>query len=128
MTPFPLFYEHPLVCVAWTVPRTCLSSCPPSRLALHRRAQKLINSRLITSALRLQPRENVGIEPNRQGLLDRAVKLTNHTMAPIAHFRRIRQIDLGIAQPFQRHQFLSLFFRGPLHRFSFPPESLFARK
>ena len=91
------------------------SRSPAARLAFHRGAQELVDPSLITASLRLQPREHVRVKTNRERFLDRPIELAHDRTAPVAHFGRVRKIDLRIAQRGDRSQFPLLLLRHLAH-------------
>jgi hypothetical protein len=62
----------------------------------HGPPQVAVDSRLVSLALSLHPGENIGINPNRQRLLDGPIELSHDGVAPIRLFRNIRKINVFI--------------------------------
>jgi hypothetical protein len=63
---------------------------------VHRCAQKLIDPRLITLALRPKPRKNVGINSNGERFLDGAIEFPNDSTAPVGQLRNVREVDFAL--------------------------------
>jgi hypothetical protein len=64
--------------------------------------QYLIDGSLVFPAARLEPRQNVSIEPNGDDLLSRPIELADLNPFPIRHFGNISRIDRTIGLLGQR--------------------------
>src|SRR5437867_1725575 len=70
-------------------------------MGFHRFAQELVDPSLVPFPVSLEPRQNIGIQPNGQRLLDRPVELADDGLAPVRHFGNIGEIDHPILHPVQ---------------------------
>src|SRR5208337_875231 len=68
---------------------------PPS--GRHELPQHLVDSCLIPTALALEPRKYVRVEPDADRLLDRSVELPDHSITPVLDLRDIGGVDVLVA-------------------------------
>ena len=71
---------------------------PVFQIPGHRLPQKSVDSGLISRTLGLQLCHDVSVKPNGNRLLEGAVKLPNHGLAPVGQFGNIRGVDLAVPQ------------------------------
>src|SRR5579864_9597651 len=90
--------------------------------AFHGPSQVAVDSRLITLTLPLNPREYVGINPNRQRLFDWPVKLSHDKLFVTGEFRNVGEINVLVFHAFQCTNLLSLTF-CELHKSSLHTQS-----
>src|SRR5580692_9436617 len=77
-------------------------SGPAARLRFHRRAQQLIDPRLIPTPLSLEPSQYIGIHANRDRGFDRPVELSDDRVSPVQNFWYVCEIDFVVGHTFQR--------------------------
>ena len=82
----------------------------------HGFAQQAIDFGLIAWAGGLEPGDDVGIQANGYGLLDGAIKPSDHSLTPVGYFWNIGRVDVLVAHAQEGLQFGIMFPHGALHR------------
>jgi hypothetical protein len=115
-------HEHDVVIGIWAAG---LRSAPAG-MVQHGRAEDSVDAGLISLSLGFKPRKDIGIDPERERLLDGTIKLAGHRTVPVPHFRKIGQVNVARLHFLQVPEFLFLVMFDFVHSIAFHAELPFA--